>query len=172
MRKFLVGLAALTAVTTGLVFAADVGPKAGIAAVRAAETRKPSPTLSGAMLKRFHSISAALPGAVRARMPRAIGAVVSAARLNHATNLTAVAYNEAHVVAPRATPAQLNVLAYYLLVAAATSNHLYSDNEISQMTSTQLQMLMDSRSKLLQTASNMEKSMSDTDMAIVGNIKQ
>ena len=37
MRKLLVALAASTAVTTGLVFAADVGPKADVAAVRAAE---------------------------------------------------------------------------------------------------------------------------------------
>jgi hypothetical protein len=51
-------------------------------------------------------------------------------------------------------------------------NILDSDNEISEMTSTQLQMLMDTRCKLLQTASDMEKSMADTDMAIVGNIKQ
>jgi hypothetical protein len=51
-------------------------------------------------------------------------------------------------------------------------NALDSDNEISEMTSMQLQMLMDARSRLLQTASDMEKSMSDTDMAIVGNIKQ
>lgn len=51
-------------------------------------------------------------------------------------------------------------------------NDLDSDNEISEMTSMQLQMLMDARSKLLQTASDIEKSMSDTDMAIVGNIKQ
>ena len=37
MRKFLIGLAALTAVMTGLVFAADVGPKADVAALRAAK---------------------------------------------------------------------------------------------------------------------------------------
>jgi len=51
-------------------------------------------------------------------------------------------------------------------------NDLDSDNEISEMTSMQLQMLMDARSKLLQTASDIEKSLSDTEMAIVGNIKQ
>jgi hypothetical protein len=39
------------------------------------------------------------------------------------------------------------------------------------MGSMQLQMLMDTRSKLLQAASNMEKSMSDTDAAIVANMK-
>jgi hypothetical protein len=49
---------------------------------------------------------------------------------------------------------------------------LDSENEISEMTSMQLQMLMDMRSKLLQTASNIEKSMSDADTAISGNIKQ
>jgi hypothetical protein len=60
-------------------------------------------------------------------------------------------------------------------ISAAISslqNTLDADNEISEMGSMQLQMLMDTRSKLLQTASDMEKSMSDTDMAIVGNIKQ
>jgi len=51
-------------------------------------------------------------------------------------------------------------------------NNSDSDNEISEMSSMQLQMLMDARSKLLQTASDMEKSLSDTDMAIIGNIKQ
>jgi len=51
-------------------------------------------------------------------------------------------------------------------------NDLDSDNEISEMGSMQLQMLMDSRSKLLDTASDIEKTKSDTDNAISGNIKQ
>ncbi len=50
-------------------------------------------------------------------------------------------------------------------------NDLDSDNEISEMASMQLQMLMDLRSKLLQTASDIEKSVTDTNNAIVGNIK-
>jgi hypothetical protein len=60
------------------------------------------------------------------------------------------------------------------LTAAMQSlqNTFGSDQETSEMTSLQLQMLMDVRSKLLQTASDMEKSMSDTNMAIAGNIKQ
>jgi hypothetical protein len=40
VRKFLLGLVALSVVTTGLVFAADVGPKADVAAVRAAQLQK------------------------------------------------------------------------------------------------------------------------------------
>jgi septum formation inhibitor MinC len=56
-------------------------------------------------------------------------------------------------------------------VASEISNTLDSENEISEMGSMQLQMLMDTRSKLLQAASNMEKSMSDTDAAIVANMK-
>jgi hypothetical protein len=54
---------------------------------------------------------------------------------------------------------------------AALQNDLDSDNDISEMAQTQLQMLMDRRSKLLETASNIEKSMSDTDAAIVSNLK-
>lgn len=54
---------------------------------------------------------------------------------------------------------------------AALQNDLDSDNEISEMTQTQVQMLMDRRTKLLQTASDMEKSVSDTDAAIVSNLK-
>ncbi len=50
-------------------------------------------------------------------------------------------------------------------------NNLDSENEISEMGIMQLQMLMDARAKLLQTVSNIEKTMSDTETAIVGNIK-
>lgn len=57
-------------------------------------------------------------------------------------------------------------------IVNSLQNTLDSDNEISEMTFMELQMLMDTRSKLLQTASDMEKAMSDTDMAIAGNIKQ
>jgi len=51
-------------------------------------------------------------------------------------------------------------------------SELDSDNEISEMGSMALQMLMDARSKLLQTASDIEKTLSDTATAIVQNIKQ
>ena len=54
---------------------------------------------------------------------------------------------------------------------AALQNDLDSDNEISEMAQMQIQMVMDRRSKLLETVSNIEKSMSDTDAAIVGNLK-
>ena len=71
------------------------------------------------------------------------------------------------------TGSPFNVTAAAVQGAIQTlQNALDSDNEISEMTSMQLQMLMDMRSKLLQTASDIEKSMSDTNMAIAGNIKQ
>ena len=57
-------------------------------------------------------------------------------------------------------------------IVAALQDALDSDNEVSEMASMQLQMLMDARSKLLQTASDVEKALSETEMAIVGNIKQ
>jgi hypothetical protein len=54
----------------------------------------------------------------------------------------------------------------------ALQNQLDSDNEISETGSMELQMLMDTRSKLLQTASAIAKSMADTNEAITVNIKQ
>jgi hypothetical protein len=50
-------------------------------------------------------------------------------------------------------------------------NDLDSDNEISEMTSMQLQMLMDTRSKLLQTLSNIMRTITETEEAIVQNLK-
>jgi hypothetical protein len=48
MKKFLIGLAALCAATTGMVFAADVGSSADVAAVRAAAHQKnPNDHVSG-----------------------------------------------------------------------------------------------------------------------------
>jgi len=58
-------------------------------------------------------------------------------------------------------------------VAAAVStlrNDLDAENDLSETESIRLQMLMDTRSKLLQTASDMEESMSDAETAIVGNL--
>lgn len=49
--------------------------------------------------------------------------------------------------------------------------NLDSENEIARWGGMQLQLLMDARAKLLLTLSDIEKSMSDTDTAIVGNIK-
>jgi hypothetical protein len=40
VRKFIIGFVALAALTTGLAFAADVGPKADVAAVRGASTQQ------------------------------------------------------------------------------------------------------------------------------------
>ena len=44
-------------------------------------------------------------------------------------------------------------------------------NEISEMTSRRLQMLMDRRSKFLQTLSNIMKKISSTQDALVQNLK-
>ena len=69
---------------------------------------------------------------------------------------------------PGSSPSQASLCA----IANALQNQLDSDIEISEMGSMELQMLMDMRSKLLQTASAIAKSMADTNEAIAGNIKQ
>ena len=51
-------------------------------------------------------------------------------------------------------------------------NDLDSDNEFSEQESTNLQLLLDARTKLLRAASEIEKSKSDADAALVQNIKQ
>lgn len=51
------------------------------------------------------------------------------------------------------------------------SHNLQTVNELSDMTSMQLQMTMDRRSKFIQTLSNIEKKLSDTSSAIVQNMK-
>jgi hypothetical protein len=56
-------------------------------------------------------------------------------------------------------------------VQSGLQNALDSDNDLSEMASAMLQMLMDARSKLLQTVSGIEKGIGNTDMAIAGNIK-
>jgi len=56
-------------------------------------------------------------------------------------------------------------------VIAQLQDKLDSDNELSEETVMQLQMLMDERSKLLQTASEIEKSKSDEEQSMVGNLK-
>lgn len=56
-------------------------------------------------------------------------------------------------------------------VIAQLQDKLDSDNELSEEAMMQLQMLMDERSKLLQTASEIEKSNSDAEEPMVGNLK-
>jgi hypothetical protein len=114
-------------------------------------------------------VSASAANTVDAGTPVSAGATAICAPLRQ--DLAAI--NRA--LAEGKTPMQLPCPATTSNVASAVTtlqNDLDSDNEVSEMTSMRLQMLMDMRSKLLQTASDMEKSLSDTDMAIVGNIKQ
>lgn len=57
-------------------------------------------------------------------------------------------------------------------IEAQLAEALDAMNELSEMSSIELQMLMDARTKLLETASDIEKSFTDTDIATVANLKQ
>ncbi len=63
-------------------------------------------------------------------------------------------------------------LAQLQAILQELQDELDSLNDLSDMASTELQMLMDLNNTLLQTFSNIEKCWSDTNMAIIGNIKQ
>lgn len=96
-----------------------------------------------------------------------------------------IATGAVQVVLGGSSPSQAGTLSKYVLDEIAgidvgnvgiaqtnLQNQVDSENEVSEMTSMQLQMLMDDRSTLLQTASDIEKTISDTDLGVVGNIKQ
>lgn len=89
------------------------------------------------------------------------------------TKLTELATASAQT--PRPIHLQAPAITTYQQLSALQNqlqNALDSENEISEMGSMQLQMLMDARSKLLQMASDIEKANSDTANAITQNIKQ
>jgi hypothetical protein len=56
-------------------------------------------------------------------------------------------------------------------VVAHLNNALDSENDLSEEAAMNLQMMMDARTKLLQTASDIEKTKADAKMAILANLK-
>ncbi len=120
-------------------------------------------------------------GKVRARLSsedRAILARLTASvrralkNAAHADSL-ATAANVVKHAAPGLSARESGILARYVLDdIASNQNGPDSDNEISEMGSMQQQMLMDTRSKLLQTVSDIEKAQSETDQTVTESIKQ
>lgn len=77
---------------------------------------------------------------------------------------------------PLASPAQSEHLAFYLLSIAATVNGDGKGgpgalNDMTEVTSMRLQMLMDQRSKFIEALSNIMKKTDSTDDSIVQNLK-
>jgi len=70
---------------------------------------------------------------------------------------------------PGLTQSQSTELTQY--VVDDLGDQIDSMNEVSEMTSLRLQMAMDRMSKLMQTLSNIEKKESDTDSAVIQNLK-
>jgi hypothetical protein len=87
----------------------------------------------------------------------------------------ALAQREVRRGFPRATSAQSDLLAFYILSSAAqapvTANQARQGGGGSELTSLQLQMQMDRRSKLMATLSNLLKKIADTEDGIVQNLK-
>jgi hypothetical protein len=71
----------------------------------------------------------------------------------------------------RILPPRNLAYAQFTTLQAQANQALDGVNETSETTAKQIQLLMDMRTKLLQIASNIEKTNSDTQMAIVANLK-
>ena len=77
---------------------------------------------------------------------------------------------------PSSSPEETDVLAFYLVsLAAATEGgmrgKLNSMNEMREMTSLKLQVTMNSRSKFIETLSNIMRKISSTQDSVVQNLK-
>jgi cell division protein FtsB len=84
------------------------------------------------------------------------------------------AVNQATAELPKPTHFQANstLTAQQLdAVAKDAQQSLDSMSEMGEMTSMRLQMAMDRRSKFMETLSNIEKSIDDTQSSIIGNLK-
>jgi hypothetical protein len=71
----------------------------------------------------------------------------------------------------RILPPQNLTYAQFAALRSEASQAFDGVDEVSATTSTEIQLLLDTRSKLLQMASDIAKTKSDTDMAIVANLK-
>jgi hypothetical protein len=88
------------------------------------------------------------------------------------SQLAAVNAAGANLARPiRILPPQNLTYAQFAALRAEATQALDGVDEVSAATSTEIQLLMDTRSKLLQMASAIAKTKSDTDMAIVANLK-
>jgi hypothetical protein len=81
-----------------------------------------------------------------------------------------VAVREVEVIFGHLPTDQSNLLAFYL-IGEALRDSLDSLSDMSEMESLRLQMTMDRRSKFIQTLSNLEKQIEDTDESIAESIK-
>jgi hypothetical protein len=180
------------ALALGLSLAVSAPARAASPAQRAAHLSTARAMLPAARQRQLDAIEGALGAAtsfdrasVDAAAQRAVGALpaVQLASLEAIALSDLVAQRDATIVTKsRALADAMTQLA--TISAQVTSaqrlgqmtttlqQQLDAASDLSEQASVQLQMLMDQRSKLLQTASDIEKSVSDTDQAIVGNIKQ
>jgi hypothetical protein len=146
-----------------------------------AATAKPIPPIPQEELARYQKYAAVLQPAVKTW-------VASQAQLErnspNASALTAAVHARFDSQAKGGVSAsQAAMLVFIVLMEAAVDQqndlqqHMNAEQQqsnakLATQSQMELQMLMDARSKLLQTASDIEKSLNDTDMAIIGNIKQ
>ena len=176
MRKFLIlaivllaGLPALAQRTS-----ATVSPPLAVHEVRR------DFTLEQAAFARTHRLKSLLQPGARAKLDlvtREILAHLASGSKN--VDLYSLAQQEVHSKFAQISDEQSNLLSFYVLAEVAQiltvpdelKGKLDGMNAMSEMTSLRLQMMMDRRSKFIQTLSNTMKKISTTQDALVQNLK-
>ena len=136
--------------------------------------------LEQAAMARNHRLAALLQPEAKAKLDLATRALIAhLASGPEDADPYAFAQQEVRSKFPQLSGEQSNLLSFYVLaeVAQILSNpeelkgKLDGMNEMSEMTSLRLQMMMDRRSKFISTLSNIMKKVSTTQEAVVQNLK-
>jgi len=136
--------------------------------------------LEKAAFARARRLAAFLRPGVKARLSIGVRALLAhLASAPDGADLAPVVRREIRSRFAELSSAQFNLLHFYVLAKLARilsspamlHKRLEAMNEMSEELSLRLQMMMDRRSKFIQTLSNMMKKISQTQDSIVGNLK-
>jgi hypothetical protein len=136
--------------------------------------------LEQAAMARNHRLAALLQPEAKAKLDLATRALIAhLASGPEDADPYAFAQQEVRSKFPQLSGEQSNLLSFYVLAEVARilsdpdelKGKLDGMNEMSEMTSLRLQMMMDRRSKFISTLSNIMKKVSTTQEAVVQNLK-
>jgi len=136
--------------------------------------------LEQSVVARKQRVESFLQPATKARLDQVIRKLLSClASGSENVDLYAFVQTELQSSFPRLSIEQSNLFSFYVLAETARlltaqdelKGKLDSMNEMSEMTSLRLQMMMDRRSKFISTLSNIMKKISTTQDSLVQNIK-
>lgn len=123
--------------------------------------------VSSAVTAQHDRIQRLLPPAIKQRIDMLVPAFRDeTAKLPPQTDFRKLAEADVRKNFPHVSPQQTDVIVFALLKQTADSM-----SDMNEMTSMRLQMAMDRRSKLIETLSNIMKSIDETNDSVISNMK-